>query len=302
MKMRFKNLTILVLLSLFTCQIGFAQMIILSGPEKGSYYRFVNDMIQASESDSNFAFSNVSTNGAAYNFDQLADPNTPVKMVMMQSDYLYYQQMLDSKNNTFKTKTLSVLMPLAYEEIHVVTRDEERLNKLEDLKEKIVACGTESTGTYATAILMKDRSRVFWNTNVLHFDQALKDLMGRKIDAFIVVGTAPLEGLNINPQSMIIQLNLMNLTNVNDWAKYYTPKVIKAGTYKWLENDVQTYGVRTVMVVNEAKLTVDDKVLIARFTQSVKIHYTTLVETGHPKWSEVNFADWDPSNWRVYKN
>ena len=298
--MRLKNLTLIIVLSLFANQFILGQMIILSGPEKGSYHRFVDDMIMACELDSNFSFTNVTTNGAAYNFDQLADPNTAIKMVMMQSDYLYYMQMLDNKNSTDKTNPLSVLMPLAYEEIHVVTRDEKRLNKLEDLAKKSVACGTESQGTYATAILMKDRSRVFWNTNVLHFDAALKDLMGRKIDAFIIVGTAPLEKLNINPQSMVNQLAIMNLDNVNDWAKYYTPKTIKAGTYKWLENDVKTYGVRTVMVVNEAKLTDDDRTLIDQFTQSVKIHYTTLVEVGHPKWSEVNFADWDPSNWRVY--
>jgi len=298
--MRLKNLISLIAVLMLSYHYGNAQMIILSGPEKGSYHRFVDDMIMACEMDSMFSYTNVATNGAAYNFDQLVDPNTPVKMVMMQSDYLYYQQMLDNKNNTAKTKPLSVLMPLADEEIHVVTRDENRLNGLEDLKEKSVACGTESTGTYATAILMKDRSRVFWNTRVLHYEQALKDLMGRKIDAFVMVGTAPLEGLNMNPQSMLTQISIMNLENVNDWAKYYTPKVIKAGTYKWQENDVQTYGVRTVMVVNESKLNDDDKAKIAAFTQSVKVHYTTLVEKGHPKWSEVNFADWDPTNWKTY--
>jgi TRAP transporter TAXI family solute receptor len=298
--MSIRKLGLIILLSLFSNQFIFSQMIILSGPEKGSYHRFVDDMIAVAEMDSIFSFTNVATNGSAYNFDQLTDPNTPVKMVMIQSDYLYYQQMLDDKNNTNRSKPLSVLMPLAYEEIHVVTRDEGRLTKLEDLKEKSVACGTESQGTYATAILMKDRSRVFWNTRVLHFDDALKQLLGRQIDAFIVVGTAPLEMLDFNPQTMVTQLALMNLTNVNDWAKYYTPESIAAGTYKWLENDVQTYGVQTVMVVNESKLSPEDKLLIAEFTGSVKNHYVTLVEIGHPKWTEVNFADWDPSNWRLY--
>lgn len=298
--MRLKNLSLVLLLTLFSSQLAFSQMIILSGPEKGSYHRFVDDMVSALEMDSIFSFTNVATNGAAYNFDQLADPNTPVKIVMMQSDYLYYELMLDNKNNTSRTKPLSVLTPLAYEEIHVVTRDEHKINKLEDLKGKSVACGTESQGTYATAILMKDRSRVFWNTRVLHFDQALKDLMGRQIDAFIIVGSAPLEKLDFNPQTMVHQINLLNLDNVNDWAKYYTPYTITAGTYKWQENDVKTYGVRTVLVVNESKLTEEDRAMIVQFKQSIKIHYTDLVENGHPKWSEVNFADWDVSNWRVY--
>ena len=298
--MRLKNTSLLVLLILFTSQLAFSQMTILSGPEKGSYHRFVDDMVSVLEMDSIYSFSNVATNGAAYNFDQLTDPNSPIKMVMMQSDYLYYKLMLDNKNNTSRTKPISILMPLAYEEIHVVTRDENRLLIMDSLVNKSVACGTESQGTYATAILMKDRSRVFWNTRVMHYDQSLKDLMGREIDAFIIVGTAPLEKLDFNPQAMVHQLTLMDLDNVNDWAKYYTPKTIKAGTYKWLDKDVKTYGVRTVLVVNESKLTIDDKMMIQKFNESIKIHYTDLVENGHPKWSEVNFADWDASNWRVY--
>ena len=306
--MKLKNLLSLLCFSLFSTTMLFGQMIILSGPEKASYHRFVDDMIMATTADglmidsTTAMFENVATNGAAYNFDQLTDPNTPVKMVMMQSDYLYYQQMLDSKNNTEKTAPLSVLLPLADEEIHVVIRDEGRINEMEDLAKKVVACGTESQGTYATSILMKDRSRIFWNTNVLHFDAAFKDLMGRKIDAFIIVGSAPLELLNINPQSMAQQISLLSLKNVNDWAKYYTPKTIKAGTYKWLEKDVDTYAVRTVLVVNESKLTDEDKAMIDSFNNSVKLHYSDMVEKGHPKWSEVNFADWDESNWRVYQN
>lgn len=300
--MSFKKLSLLILLSLFSGKMIFGQMIILSGPEKGSYFQFVNNMISVAEMDSIFSFSNVSTNGSAYNFNQLTDPNTPVKMVMLQSDYLYYEQMLDDKNNTNKTSSLSVLMPLAYEEIQVVTRDEGKLTNLKDLAGLPVACGTEQSGTYATAILMKDRSRVFWNTRVLHFEDALKQLMGNQIEAFIVVGTAPMELLNFNPQSMITQVSLMNLENVNDWAKYYTPKTISAGTYKWLDRDVKTYGVQTVMVVNDAKLTAEDRLLINQFKSSVESHYLTLVEIGHPKWTEVNFASWDPSNWPVYKN
>lgn len=298
--MKIYKYSLLVLISFLTLQSISAQMIILSGPEKGSYSHIVDDMINACAMDSIYGFSNVTTNGSAYNFDKLVDPNSPVKMVMMQSDYLYYQAMLDNKNSTNKTSTLSVLMPLAYEEIQVITRDEKRLNKLEDLKDKSVACGTENEGTYATAILMKDKSRVFWNTKLIPFEQALKDLLGRKIDAFVIVGSTPLELLNVNPQSMVTQLAIMNLDNVNDWAEYYTPRVIKAGTYKWLKEDVNTFGVRTVMVVNEAKLSEDDMIMIDLFTQSVKAHYTDLIQNGHPSWIEVNFADWDPTDWRVY--
>ncbi len=298
--MRVKYFTLLLLLSLFSSEYLSAQMIILSGPERGSYHSFVNDMINVLENDSIRAFTNVSTNGAAYNFNELADPNTPVKMAMMQSDYLYYMQMLDNKNNTERTNNIKVLMPLGNEEIHIITREEDNLTSLTDLAKKRIACGTEGQGTYATAILIKDKSRVFWNTEVLHFEKALKDLMGYKIDGFIMVGTAPLPGIQFNPQSVVTKLSIMNLENVNDWAQYYQPETIAAGTYKWQENDVQTYSVKTVLVVNESKLTQEDREMIEIFTQKIKSSYTTLVEIGHPGWVEVNFADWDPSNWPLF--
>ena len=300
--MRAKYFTLLILLSLFTSEFVSAQMIILSGPERGSYHTFVNDMIKVLEADSINAFTNVTTNGAAYNFNELYDPNTPVKMAMMQSDYLYYMQMLDNKNNTEKTNNIKVLMPLGNEEIHIITREEDKLTSITDLAKKRIACGTEGQGTYATAILIKDKSRVFWNTEVLHFEKALKDLMGYKIDGFIMVGTAPLPGLQFNPQSVVTKLSLMNLENVNGWAEYYQPKIIKAGTYKWLANDVQSYSIKTVLVVNEAKLTPEDRELIALFAQTLKVKYTTLVENGHPGWIEVNFTDWDPDNWPLFQN
>jgi TRAP transporter TAXI family solute receptor len=300
--MRLKHFSLFLLLSLLSSEFISAQMIILSGPEKASYHQFVDDMITVLEQDSIRAFSNVATNGAAYNFNELTDPNTPIKMAMMQSDYLYYMQMLDNKNNTTKTANIKVLMPLGNEEIHIVTREEDKLTSLEDLSKKRIACGTESQGTYATAILIKDKSRVFWNTEVLHFDKALKDLMGYKIDGFIMVGSAPLPGLQFNPQSVVTKVSLMNLENLNGWAEYYTPEVIKAGTYKWQANDVQTFSIKTVLVVNDSKLTAKDRELLALFTQTLKIKDTNLVEIGHPGWTEVNFSDWDPSNWPMFKN
>jgi TRAP transporter TAXI family solute receptor len=298
--MKISKSILFTLLSVFYLNSMIGQMIILSGPEKGSYNYIVNDMIKVCDNDSIGDIKNIPSSGSAFNFDQLVDPNTPVKMVMIQSDYLYYQAMLDNKNNTKKTASLSILMPLAYEEIHVVTRDEKRLNKLGDLFEKNVACGTENEGTFATATFMKDRSRVFWNTKLIPYPQALKELLGRQIDAFIIVGSAPLELLNVNPQSLVTQIAIMNLDNVNDWAEFYTPRMIKAGTYKWQTSDVNTFGVRTVLLVNESKLTADDRIFIDRFTQSVKSNYVKLVESGHPSWIEVNFADWDPTDWRLY--
>ena len=64
------------------------QMIILSGPEKGSYNVIVNDMIRVCANDSIGDIKNIPSTGSAFNFDQLVDPNTPVKMVFWKRNHL----------------------------------------------------------------------------------------------------------------------------------------------------------------------------------------------------------------------
>ena len=248
------------------------------------------------------------TTGAAFNYTQLIDPESPHKIALIQSDYLYYMQAKDYRNNTEESKQIKVLLPLANEEIHFVTKANSGLTKLQDLgkkdsdgKAKIVAIGTTDQGTYATANLIKDRSKVFWTSRNIHFDDALNDLFMDRIDAFIFVGSAPVEKLNMNPQSMVEELALLKLENFNDWAKYYHNDTIYAGDYKWLEEDVPTFSVRTLLIVNESKLTEEDKETVNKLAASIQNMYDLLKADGHPKWKEVNFYNWEEADWPMFK-
>lgn len=294
-----KTLTLLIAIILSATTL-FGQLIILSGPSQGTYKVLVDDIVKITGNDSVSPFVNVITEGSGYNYKELVDPNSPVKIAVIQSDYLYYQQIIDAKNNTEKSGAIKIVLPLANEQIHLITKKNSRLTKLADLKEKIVGCGTTEQGTYATAILIKDKSEVFWNTKILDFDRALKELYGNKIDAFFVVGTAPLKKLNINPQAMVEPLTLISPENINDWARYHKSDVIRSADYKWLDYDVPTYSVKNLLVVNEEKLTDADKIELLKLVNALKENLTTLQSTGHPAWKIVDFNDWDSSNWPIY--
>jgi TRAP transporter TAXI family solute receptor len=294
-----KILTLIIAIS-FSATTLFGQMIILSGPSQGTYKALVDDIAKITGNDSVAPFVNVITDGSGYNYRELVDPNSPVKVAVIQSDYLYYQQIIDAKDNTEKSAAVKVLLPLANEQIHIITKKNSGLTKLADLKEKIVGCGTQQQGTYATAILIKDKSEVFWNTKILDFDRALKELYGDKIDAFFVVGTAPLKKLNINPQAMVEPLALISPENINDWARYHKSDVIRSTDYKWLDYDVPTYSVKNLLVVNEEKLTDEDKIELLKLVNGLKDNLSTLQSTGHQAWNIVDFNDWDSSNWPIY--
>lgn len=293
--------TLLLVISLFAVNTLFAQMTILSGPEQGSYYHFVNDIKTVLADKEDKQYINQATSGAAYNFEQLVNPDSPAKYALLQSDYLFYAQSIDLMENTSKTKDIKVVLPLANEEIHLITRKSTGLTKLDELEKKVVAIGDKNQGTYATASLIKGKSGIFWSSRNIHFDQAFKELNMGRLDAFFFVGSAPIEKLNVNPQVMVEELGLIELQNINDWAKYYTKDTIYSTDYKWLEADVPTYSVKTVLVVNEAKLTKEDRIALSRLMSGIQNQFDVLKAEGHPKWKEVDLFDWDPAMWPMYR-
>lgn len=274
-----------------------AQLAILSGPSQGSYNKFVSDIENALSTDSTKLVLNTATNGAAYNFEKLADKNSPYKLALIQSDLLYTMHGLDMVNNGEKTKNIKVVLPLANEQIHLLTLKNSKLNKLQDLSKKMVGIGTQDQGTYFTSNLIKDRSKVFWNSRTIAYEDALQELAKGNIEAFFMVGSAPLDKLNINPQAFANGLKLIPLQNLDDWAKDYQDATIHADDYKWLEEDIPTFSVKTLLIVNEAKLTDQDRKDIATLTEGIKANMEKLKTDGHPKWGEVDLADWDSNDW-----
>ena len=99
---------------------------------------------------------------------------------------------------------------------------------------------------------------------------------------------------------MVEPLTLISPENINDWARYHKSDVIHAADYKWLDYDVPTYSVKNLLVVNEDKLTAEEKTELLKLVNGLKTNLSTLQSTGHPAWKNVDFHDWDSSNWPVY--
>ena len=299
--MKTKITIFILLLAGMIVPSAMSQITILSGPKQASYYHFVEDMSSLLNSDTKKLVINKESSGAADNFNQLMDPESPIKVAMMQSDYLYFMQAKDLMNNSANTKSLKVILPLANEEIHIVTKKKLYIKGLRDLKNKTVAIGTKSQGTYATANLIKDRSKVYWQSRNIHFNDALKELAVDNIDAFIIVGSAPIEKLEINPQVLKDEPVIVELQDFDGWAKNYSNDTIYAKDYPWLDHDVPTFNVRTVLIVNENKLTDKDREEIKTMVNGILSKHDILKANGHPKWKEVDFGAWSEKDWPLFK-
>jgi TRAP transporter TAXI family solute receptor len=283
----------LLLISLILLSFGqvFCQMIILSGPEKGSYNRFADDIVTVLGEKNGIKLLNRTTGGSANNFKQLTDPGPGDKMALIQSDYLNLMKAEDKLKNTSKTGSLKVVLQLATEEMHFVARKSSGLKKLQDLENKKVAFGNEDQGSLATGKLIRERSKVNWTTFYAGYDQLIRDLTENKIDAFLIVGSAPVNLLEIDPQVMTDGGTLLELEDFNGWAKYYENDTIYSSDYKWLEKDVPTFGVRTLLVVNEAKLTSTEKQTVEAIKSGIIQNLDILRKQGHPKWKDVIIPD-----------
>lgn len=296
MKTQLKLLPLVAFLFMFSVSSG--QLIILSGPEKASYYQFAGDIVSVLNEKSGLELVNQASNGTPDNFSKIIDPKSPYKIAFMQADYLYAMQVIDRKNNTTKTSPIKVVLPLAKEEIHVITMENSGIRSLQDLHKKRVAIGTRGQGSYITASYIKDRSQVKWHSHNIPFDEMLQELFSNKIDAFIYVSSAPVKKLDLNPQSMRNNITLVELYDFNNWARYYENDTIYASEYKWIDHDIPTFSVQTLLVVNESKLSDDERAAVLAIQRGVYNNIDILRAEGHPKWSDVKPENYD---WPMFK-
>jgi TRAP transporter TAXI family solute receptor len=268
----------------------FGQTYILSGPEKGSYHQFGDDIVGLF-GDNDGLLINQATDGSAKNFEVLTDPNSIYKIALIQSDFLELMKTEDKLNNTNKTGSLKVVMPLATEQIHLVSKKSSGMTSILDLGKRRVGIGNKEQGGFATSRIIRERSKIDYRTVYVGFDEMLSYLSDGRIDATLVVGSAPLSMLNIDPQVMIDELTLLDLDNHNGWADHYENDTIFGGDYKWLQKDMPTFGVRTLLVVNEAKMKAADKELVGQIKSNIVQNLDLLKEKGHPKWRTVKVPE-----------
>jgi len=289
--MIFKKRFPVIIIFFLSSGLSFGQMIILSGPEKGSYNRFARDIVTVLGEKNGIKLINLPTGGSAYNFKKISDPNSADIIALIQSDYLNLMEAEDKVNNTNKTGSLKVVLELAKEEIQIVAKKSSGLNRLQDLDKKKVAIGNEDQGSYATGKIIKDRSKVNWTSYYANLDLMLKQLSAGSIDAGLIVGSAPVNILDIDPQVLTDGITMLELDDFNGWAQYYENDTVYRNEYKWLDKDIPTFSVRTLLIVNESKLTSADKQTVAAIKSGIIQNLELLRKQGHPKWKEVIIPD-----------
>lgn len=258
---------------------------IVSGVETGSYYQIAQDLIRYSGEKIVIKPSM----GAINNYSLLVnDPN--VNIGMIQYDVLLEGKRHDYENKTHISENLQVLLPLGYEEIHLITKLNSNIMTIKDLAGKKVSVGDPiREGTSVTAGLIKSITNVPWEDVHLSFDSAFVALLNGQIDAMFFVGYAPVQKL----KELLPTFNqVIKLVPIKEEAlsQFHKNSIINIGTYPWLYYDVQTFAVRSYLVAN---VKTDNQLYneaYEKLLEYIKNNIDFLVKNGHPAWRKVDLT------------
>ncbi|MBL6963751.1 MAG: TAXI family TRAP transporter solute-binding subunit [Bacteroidetes bacterium] len=296
----------------------YSQVDLLTGFLRGSYYEMGNDIKAVSgpvisydtifmttwNGDDSISLDRQSVNlvnlytskGSQHNFNRLSKSDQ-CYVAFMQYDVLINEQLKDIRKYSKRTDSILVLLPLGLEEIHCVTLKENKIKNLSNLKKKRVAIGAEGQGTQVTTRFIKEKTGIEWIDFELSFKDAMPALLNKKIDAFFFVGSAPVISLNsLSPT--FEKLMLVPITDER-LVDYYVPTSIPAGSYHWLKQDVETFGVKLILISDVSKEKSKDKTSIKRLIREIQSNIGKLQDNGHPNWKKVDF-NFSEIKWEIH--
>lgn len=218
-----------------------------------------------------------------------------IQIGIVQSDVLAFLKLQNEDPKVQDTiDRLRVVFPLYNEEIQIIASYD--FKDFDDLSKARVAVGPEGSGTFLTASVLFKATGVEPAEIVnLGGQEALSALKSGNIDAMIYVAgiPTPLFSENITADDKI---HIINITN-DTLNKSYIPEIIKANSYKWQAEAVNTFAVKAMLVSFDYKNNDCDNV--GKLAHAIYQNIHMLREMGHPKWNDVNLDDTVPE-WEQY--
>ena len=270
-----------------------ADMGVITGGEKGTYYQFGLNF-QALGRANGINMTVHTSKGSVENIYAVYQ-RPGIQLGIVQSDVLAFVARVQTDEALKRiAKKIKMVFPLYNEEIHLLAK--KGINSFDDLANKRVAIGREGSGTYLTVRLLFKVSEVAPREMVLiDTDEALAELKAGRIDAMFYVAGLPVK-LLAEGVTAADELQLVPITN-KDIAEFYPRITIPGGTYAWQPQPVESVTVKAVLVTFDYRRLDCDNV--GKFAQVVSTNIETLVKAGHPKWKQVNL-EFPLKGWEQY--
>lgn len=270
---------------------------IATGSKSGTYIVFGNDIKRVAKKD--LKFNVIETKGSLDNFNKLLDGDAGVQFAIVQYDVLQHED----KSGFFrknKSKDIKMVFPLYDEEIHILARKGSDINTFADLMDKKVVVGVENSGTWISMSNLQRKTKMRWNSVAKGFDDGLKDLIAGKADALVYVAGSPTKKLGRLSEGASSFIKLIPIPVNAELSKIYTPTTIKANVYDWIEEDVQTYSIKSILVSYNSQKGTKEYKAINKLVKIILTNLDDLKSLGHPKWKEVCPTDYAKVPWDIH--
>jgi TRAP-type uncharacterized transport system substrate-binding protein len=254
---------------------------LMTGDEQGTYYQ-IGQEIAAQTGKVGLNLEVLPSAGSWANIVALFNSDTEFAIFQLDA---YIKAARNFYRNTAMNihDEIKVVMPLYYEEIHVIKTMDRPLD-FARTESFVVGCGPQDSGSCISAEAIAE----FYNKDFRYiyesYEQSLDDLKAGKLDLVIITAGKPYKLL-----SEQTGLALVALPRTKKAAEVYLYTSITPEDYAWLDQPVETYGVRSVLatMIQEQEGLANDLVGTVHFT--ILINEERLKKNGHPKWREVLF-------------
>ena len=245
---------LLALVLTFSCSAALAELTFTTGGTSGTYYAFGGVLAQYITDHSDVAVTAVAGEGSAANIDMLDMGFAQLGCV--QSDVAYYAYNGIRLYDGEPINSFTALAALYDETVQLVTVNPE-IKSVADLKGRTVSIGAAGSGVYFNALdflAAYDMTEEDIVPQYLNFADSAADLKDGKIEAAFIVAGAPttaVTDLSTTNQIYLVSLTDEDVAKLQEISSAYSKNVIPAGTYKGIDEDVVTVGVKATIIANE---------------------------------------------------
>ncbi|RME04310.1 MAG: TAXI family TRAP transporter solute-binding subunit [Planctomycetota bacterium] len=227
----------------FFNQVPKGTLKLMTGSRYGTYYTFGKDISMAAAGQG-VRIECIASQGSVHNLEAISLRHA--QLGIAQLDIIHF---IAYGRHRDLLKSIRYVLPLYYEEIHILVRRDSGIYTIEDMKGKRVNCGTSGSGTFITTSYLFSLYNMHPHYSVRRDlsppQKALEKLLEGKLDAVFLVGGAPLKLLKNLPERSYQKIRFLSLTveELEDQLKSksrlrlgfpYRNALIPLGAYPWV--------------------------------------------------------------------
>lgn len=248
-------LSLILVISISSCSQNQNRMMFGTGGTAGTYYSYGGVLAQYFKKYADTRVTAVSTGGSKVNIQSMQDGD--FQMGFSQSDVMTYAwQGARSFEKDGKVDNFRTLAALYAETVQLITMNDS-IKEVSDLKGKNVSVGEAGSGAFFNATDVLESAGLTLEDikpQYQSFEDSKESLKDGKIDAAFIVAGAPTTAI-----TELATTNGVKLVNISGKYKdaiikkhpYYSPLVIKKGTYPKQDEDVETIAVQATLLVDK---------------------------------------------------